>query len=74
MRWNFFFFFFVYFLSPQTFFFYAALKSVLCSIFIVMPSFLFNTGLPLNFLLQCLLEWDFRGRPPPTTSAEFISF
>lgn len=36
-----------------------------------MPSFLFNPALPIDFLLQYLLEWDFQGRSPP--SAEFIS-
>lgn len=44
-------------------------KKYLCSIFILMPSFLFSPGLLIDFLIQYLFEWDFQGCSPPTESA-----
>lgn len=44
-------------------------KKFLCSIFILMPSFLFSPGLLIDFLIQYLFEWDFQGCSPPTASA-----
>lgn len=46
-------------------------KKYLCSIFILMASFLFSPGLLIDFLIQFLFEWDFQGCPPPTASAGF---
>lgn len=34
-----------------------------------MPSFVFSSGLLIDFLIQYLFEWDFQGSPPPTASA-----
>lgn len=46
-------------------------KKYLCSIFILMPSFLFSPGLLIDFFIQFLFEWDFQGCSPPTASAGF---
>lgn len=44
-------------------------KKYLCSIFILMPSFLFCSGLLTDFLIQYFFDWDFQGCSPLNATA-----
>lgn len=48
-------------------------KKYLCSIFILMPSFLFSSGLLIDFLIQYFFDWDFQGCSLPNASAAFTA-
>lgn len=37
-----------------------------------MPSFLFSPGLPIDFFIHCLFEWDFQGCSPPPAVQDFL--